>query len=187
MNLQKRVVGILTNPTGEWEAIAAEKDDIASIYRNYIALLAAIPAVCIFLGLSMMGGPLFGFRTALRTGIATYVSGLIAPIIAAVVIERLAPKFRSSGNTVQALKLVAYASTPMWIAGIFYLFLTLAPLVAIAGLYAIYLFYLGLPPVMKTPLETVAPFMAVSVITILVVYITLSYAIRVFGLPYYAF
>ena len=59
-NLQTRVKGILTNPRAEWSAIAAEPDDVAAIYRNYIVFLAAIPAICMFLGLTIFGVPLFG-------------------------------------------------------------------------------------------------------------------------------
>src|SRR5713226_913732 len=71
MNLQTRVVNILTKPGSEWPVIAAESTDVVSLYRDYIAILAAIPAVCKFLGCSLMGMPLIGtlgFGFALRAG-----------------------------------------------------------------------------------------------------------------------
>ena len=152
-------------------AIAAEPDDVAAIYRNYIVFLAAIPAVSMFLGLTIFGVPCSdgtASSTALRAAIAMYVSSLVAPFIAAVVLEKLAPRFQSSGSTAQALKLVAYASTPMWVAGVLYLLFVLAPLAMIAALYAIYLFYLGVPVLMKTPYDKVVPFMVVAALVIVV-------------------
>lgn len=189
-NLQTRVKGILTTPKSEWLAIAAEPDDVEAIYRNYIVYLAAIPALSMFFGLTIVGLPFFGrygVTTALASAIATYVTSLVAPFIAAVVLEQLAPKFQSSGGTARALKLVAYASTPVWVAGVFYLVLVLAPLAFVAALYAIYLFYLGLPELMKTPHDKVVPFMVVAAIAIVVLNIVLRAIVSVLGLPSYGF
>src|SRR5262245_47663078 len=139
-NLQTRVVGILTNPRAEWLKIAAEPDDAAALYRNYNVVLAAVPAGCVLLGLAIFGVPLFGrfgLSLALRSAIGLYVSALVAPLVVAVVLEQLAPKFSSSGSTARALKLVAYASTPWWLSGVFYLVLLLSPLALIAALYGI--------------------------------------------------
>jgi hypothetical protein len=189
-SLQKRVTGILTNPRAEWIAIAAEPDDVAALYRNYIVVLAAIPAVSMFLGLTIIGMPLlgrYGVTSALASAIAMYVSSLVAPFIAAVVIEKLAPRFASTGNTAQALKLVAYSSTPVWVAGVFYLVLVLAPLALIAALYAIYLFYLGLPVMMRTPYDKVVPFMVVAAIAVVVLNVVLRAIVSLLGVPTYGF
>lgn len=188
--LKKRVIGILTDPIHEWRAIAAEQDDIASVYKNYIMPLAAIPAVSMFIGLGIIGAPFLGrlgFVTALSSAIGMYISSLVGPIIAAVVIEKLAPRFKSSGSLVDALKLVAYASTPMWVAGVLYLLLYVSALILLAALYAIYLFYLGLPPMMKTHPDNVVPYMVVSAIVLLVINVVLSGLRGVLGLPSYGF
>ena len=100
-------------------------------------------------------------------------------------LEKLAPNFRSSGSTAQALKLVAYASTPVWVAGVFYLVLVLAPLALFAALYAVYLFYLGVPVLMKTPPDKVVPFMVVAALVIIVLNVVLRAIVGVFGLPMY--
>jgi hypothetical protein len=187
-DLQTRVKGILTNPRAEWLTIAAEPDDVAAIYRNYIVFLAAIPAISMFLGLTIFGVPLFGrygISTALGSAVAMYISSLVAPFIAAVVLEKLAPRFQSSGSTAQALKLVAYASTPVWVAGVCYVLLTLAPLAVIAALYAVYLLYVGVPVLMKTPHDRVVPFMVVAALVIVVLNVVLRSIVAVFGFPTY--
>jgi len=178
MNLQTRVVNILTKPAVEWPVIAAEPSDVASLYSNYILLLAAIPAVCTFLGLLVIGVPLlgtYGLSAALVAGVMSYLSALASVYIAAFIIEKLAPNFDSRGDTVQALKLVAYASTPVWIAGVLHLVPLLGVLIIVAVLYAIYLFYLGLAPVMKTPQDKVVPYMVVSAIVVIVVSVCISF------------
>jgi hypothetical protein len=184
--LRKRVIGILANPVHEWRAIASENDDVGSVYRDYIIWMAAIPSVCLFVGLGLIGAPLtgrFGMGIALGSAIYGYVSWLAGLLVAALVIEKLAPKFKSSGSTVNALKLVAYAATPVLVAGVFNLILYIAPLAIVAVLYSIYLFYLGLPPIMKTHPENIIPYMVVSAIVLLVINIVLSGLRSTLGMP----
>lgn len=189
MNLQARVRNILVQPASEWSEIAAESTDVAGLYRNYILILAAIPAVCIFLGFAAFGAPVVGrlsAASALSTAITTYVQTLVSVLIAALIIEKLAPTFGSHGNTAQALKLVGYAYTPVWLAGVFFLFWFLAaPAALIAGLYAIYLFYLGLTPVMKTPTDKVIPYMVVSALALIVVSVLLRMVMTAMGAATY--
>lgn len=177
MSLQTRVQAILTKPAEEWRVIAAEPADVQGLIRDYAAPLAAIPAVCQWLGFSLIGfGPLFrvGIVRGFVNAVVSWVMSLVGVWISAVVIEKLAPTFQSKGNTVQAMKLVAYAMTPVWVAGVLYLIPALSPLVLIAGLYAIYIFYLGLPVLMDTPSGQVIPYMVVSAIVIIVLSIVLG-------------
>jgi len=179
---------MLKNPTFEWRTISAEPDDIQSLYVNYIIPLAAIPAIAMFLGLTIVGVPFqgrIGFFTALSTAIVIYIQTLIAPLVAALVVEQLAPRFSSSGSTIDALKLVAYATTPVWLGSAIYLVVYLSPLMILPVIYAVYLFYLGLPPMMKTHPNNVVPFMLVSFLAIVVVNIFLRLLLWVFGLPQY--
>ncbi len=188
MSLQTRVMNILTKPASEWLVIATEPTDVVSLYKNYIAILAAIPAVCLFVMLGMIGMPFLGrlgLATALTAGVASYISSLVSVYIAALVIEKLGPTFKSSGDTLQALKLVAYAYTPVWIAGVFYLLIFLSPLMLVAGLYAIYLFYVGLTPTMKTPQDQTIQYMVVSALVIICVSFVLRLLVRsVVVMPY---
>ena len=99
------------------------------LYRNYILILAAIPSVCLFVSLGVFGAPYIGrlgMGGALGGAITAYVRTLVSVLIAAVIVEKLAPTFGSRGDTAQALKLVAYACTPVWLAGVFYLIWFLA-------------------------------------------------------------
>jgi len=174
MSLQTRVVAILTKPAEEWRTIAAEPATVEGLMRGYAAPLAAIPAVAQFIGFTLVGVTVpfagtmrIGFARAFASAVVSWVLALVGAWIAAMVIEKLAPNFQSKGNTAQALKLVVYSMTPIWVAGVLNLVPMLGVLVIVAALYAIYLFYLGLPPVMSTPSDKAIPYMVVSALVII--------------------
>ena len=70
---------------------------------------------------------------------------------------------------------MAYAYTPVWVAGVLHLVPLLGALVILAAFYAVYLFYLGLTPVMKTPPDKIVPYMIVSAIVVVVVTVCLNF------------
>ncbi|MBM3804233.1 MAG: YIP1 family protein [Acidimicrobiia bacterium] len=195
MNLQSRVINIVSKPKQEWPVIASEAADVASLYKEYIVPLSAIPAVCSFLGMTLIGVtiPFVGqFRTPIASGLAGlvvgYVLSLVGVFLAAFIVDKLAPNFQSSGGIVQALKMVAFASTPAWVAGVLQLIPLLGALVWLAVLYGLYLFYLGLPSVMKTPPDKVIAYMVVSAIVVIVISIVTAGISGVFlGVSRFAF
>jgi hypothetical protein len=176
MDLKTRATNILTKPAAEWPVIAAERAEPMDLVTSYAAPLSAIPAICGFIGLSIIGVsmPLMGtFRTGIVSGLTSavvrFVLGIVGLYGSAIIIEKLAPTFQSKGDTTQAMKLVVFASTPVWIAGVLQIIPALGLLVILAALYAVYLFYLGLTPVMQTPGDKVIPYMVVAAIVIFVI------------------
>ncbi len=174
-NLQTRVMNILTKPKEEWPVIAAEPRDVAGLYSKYIAILAAIPAVCGAIGNAVVGIS-FGFGTyrypltgAIAMAVLTYVVTLVGVYISAFIVAKLGPSFQSDSDVAQALKLVAYAYTPVWVAGVLHLLPLLGILVLLAWLYSLYLLYVGVTPVMKTPPDKAIPYLVVSAIVTFVV------------------
>jgi len=166
-----RVKAILLTPKAEWPVIAAEPATVPDLYKNYIVVLAAIPAIAGFIKGSLIGYGAFGFsyRVGIGAGIAGaivgYALGLAMAYVMALIIDALAPNFGGQKNQVQALKTVAYAWTASWVAGIGQIVPGLGWLIAIAGgIYGIYLLYLGLPHTMKAPADKAAGYTAVSVI-----------------------
>ncbi len=158
--LIERAKGIVLSPRTEWEKIAAETTDVKSLYTGYAMILAAIPAVCGLLGSTLIGVsmPVIGtFRTpiaiALVQMVLGYVLGLVVIYVVSLIVNALAPTFDGQKDPIQALKVVVYASTPVWLAGIFSLIPLLGVLSIIAALYGLYLLYIGLTPLMKNPQE----------------------------------
>ncbi len=170
-----RVKAILMSPKTEWPLIAAEPTTVADLYKNYIAILAAIPVVAGFIKGSLIGYGAFGihYRTPIGAGIASaiisYVLGLVLVYVVALIVEALAPTFGAQKDRLQALKTVAYAYTASWVAGIALIIPGIGWLVALAGaIYGIYLLYLGLPFTMKAPQEKAGGYTAVTVIITIV-------------------
>jgi hypothetical protein len=181
MSIQTRVIGMLSKPAEEWRSVAAESTDPAGLMKEYAAPLAAIPAVCQFLGLTIVGVslPFLGtYRTSMARGlsgaIVQWVFALAGAWLAAVVVDKLAPTFQSHGGMTHALKLVVYAMTPVWVAGVLNLVPALSVLAILGAFYAIYLFYLGLPVLMSTPADKVVPYMIVSALVIIVLSVILG-------------
>lgn len=170
MNLIQRVTDILIKPKDTWPVIAQEPADVASVYSRYVVFLALIPAVCGFIGLSVIGVSGFGvsFRVPLVTGLVNmvvgYVLSLAAVFVLALITDAFAPTFGGSKNQINALKLVAYGSTAGFVGGVFSLIPSLSLLGLLAGLYSIYLIYTGVPVLMKCPPEKAAGYTAVVVV-----------------------
>jgi Yip1-like protein len=163
MNLVERVKGILLTPKEEWPVIDSETGDANYLFTNYVAILAAIPAVAAFIGYSIAG---IGVGRALIFGIFVYVLNCATWYITALVIDGLAPTFGARKNLASALKLSAYAATASWLAGIFQAIPPLSVL-SIVGLYSIYLLWLGVPVLMKAPPDRVNTYTAAIVAVVI--------------------
>ena len=180
--LIERVKGIVLSPKTEWEKIAAEPADVKSLFTGYAMILAAIPAVCGLIGSTLIGVslPIVGtIRTpiagALVQLVLTYVLGLVVIYVVALIVDALAPTFDGQKNSLQALKLVVYSSTPVWLAGVFALVPLLSVLGILAALYGLYLLYIGLTPLMKNPQDKSIGYTAL----IIVCYIVLAIIVGV--------
>ena len=159
MALVDRVKSILLNPKPTWAAIEAEPATPAGLYKDYLVWLAAIPAVCGFIGMSLIGMGVFGVtvRVPLLLGlgnlVVSYVLSLVGIYVLSLIVNALAPRFGGVQSPIQALKLTVYASTAALVGGVFSLLPALSILGLLAALYSIYLIYTGLPVLMKNPPE----------------------------------
>jgi len=158
MNLVERVKGIIVSPKMEWPVIAGESGDTGYLFGNYVAILAAIPAVCGFIGLHLFGISVPGIgtlRMTIRSELLwagfTYLFSLFAIAIWTLAVQYLAPPFGGRRNIVGAVKLAAYVPTPYWLAGIVALYPRAALLQPLFGLYALVLMWTGLPWLMRVP------------------------------------
>jgi hypothetical protein len=174
MNLVERVQSILLKPKATWPEIDSEQADAASLYKNYVMILALIPAVASFIGLSLIGIGAFGvsFRVPIVSGLANmvvgYVLSLVMVFVLALIIDAMAPTFEGTRSQIGALKLSAYASTAAFVGGIFSLLPSLSVLGALAALYGVYLLYTGLPVLMKCPSDKAIAYTAVVVVCAIV-------------------
>lgn len=170
MQIIERVKGILIDPRSTWIVIEAESTSLAELYRSYLLWLAAIPAVCSFVGLSLIGVGAGGItvRVPLLAGllsmVLSYVLSLVVVYVLALIVNALAPRFGGTADAMQALKLIVYAGTAALVGGVFSLLPLLSLLGLLAALYSIYLIYTGLPVLMKNPPEKSLAYTAVVMI-----------------------
>jgi hypothetical protein len=180
MSLIERVPSILLRPKQTWPVIAAEPADVASIFSRYVAILAAIPAICAFIGWTLVGGGMFGvtYRLPIATGLVQLIVGYLLSLaivyVLALIVNALAPTFGGSKDMIAALKVVAYGSTAGFLGGVFSLLPSLSWLGLLAGFYSIYLIYLGLPVLMRCPPEKAGAYTAVVIVCAIVAMIVLG-------------
>lgn len=157
MNVVDRAKNLIVQPRSEWQVIAAEPHTLQELYTQYVMILAAIPAVATFIGLSIVGFP--SYRIGIGAGVAYmglhYLLSLGMVYVLAQLIDWLAPNFGGERNFPQALKVAAFAPTAAWLAGIFNILPALS-ILSLLGLYSLYLLYTGLGPVMKTGQDNIA-------------------------------
>lgn len=174
MNLVERAKALIVKPKEEWPVIAAESHTVQGLYTQYVMVLAAIPAVATFIGLSVVGVSGFGYSYRVPIGyglgsmVLSYVLSLGIVYVMALIIDNLAPTFGGEKNFAQAFKVAAFAPTAAWVAGIFGLLPMLSILSLLGGLYSLYLFYLALPILMKAPEDKAIPYTVVVIIVAVV-------------------
>ncbi|MES2498753.1 MAG: Yip1 family protein [Pseudomonadota bacterium] len=178
--LVDRAKKILLTPKTEWPVIDGEPSTIGDIYRNYVLILAAIPAIAGLIGNALFGYSALGvtFRvpivTALSSAIVTYVLSLISVYVLALIIDALAPTFGGTKNQTQAFKVAAYSNTAGWVAGILTIIPQLGPIAALLSLYGFYLLYLGLPGLMKAPKDKALGYTIVTVIAAVILFMVVG-------------
>lgn len=182
MDVVSRVKNILLAPKTEWPAIAGEAATVSSLYNSYIILLAAIGPIALLIG--FMGAGMFG--GGILIAIVQYVLNLIAIFVLALIFSKLAPSFGGRDDLVQGLKLTAYASTAVWVAAIVRIIafipgigLIASLVILAAAIYTIYLFYLGVSPVLGVPENKAGVFTLVAFVTAIVAYFVLMFLIGI--------
>jgi hypothetical protein len=173
MAILDRVRNIILSPKTEWLAIDQEQETPVSLLTKYVIPLLLIGALAAFIGYGFIGLDSFflkikGIRWGAWFAIRQLASGILGYFIATYVIDSLAPSFSSEKNLGKSAQLVAYASTPSWIAAFFLVLPTLS-ILGLFGLYGIYLFYAGLPVLKKTPDDKRIVYMVIAALLVIVV------------------
>jgi len=171
--LIERVKAILLTPQTEWPVIAREPGDVSVLFTRYVAILALIPALAGFIGMSLVGSYV-PFFSGLISAVFGYVMTFVVVYVVALIVDALAPTFDAQKNFPNALKLTVYSFTPFWLAGIFLLVPGLSFL-RVLGLYGIYLAWVGLPPLMLAPRDKALAYAATAVVCAVILVIVTAF------------
>ncbi len=194
MSLIERAKNISLRPAGEWPIIAGEASSLGDLYTGYVAPLAAIGPIAMFIGLTIVGVnvPFVGtYRTPFLSGVTQAILSFVMILggvsVSAAIVTALAPTFGGRRDFNAAFKLLAYSTTPGFVAGILGLFPPLAVLEVLVIPWGFYLFCVGLPVMMQTSRDKALPYTALSIACGFAVGLVLSVIIgTVFGVAQFA-
>lgn len=165
---------MIVSPKKEWEVIESEENAHGKLFMKYVLPLSLIPAVAAFIGYGLIGYSrwVFHYRSidfGIRQAATQWISLVVGIYLAAFIINLLAEQFKAKKDFNKAFALVAYSYIPMFLGGIFYILPSLSVLALIAGIYSLYLLYVGMRPMMQVPAEKNTTYFIVSLLTMIVV------------------
>jgi Yip1 domain/zinc-ribbon domain len=175
--LANRIKNIILTPKTEWPVIEAEPTTIAQLYKGYVVPLTAFSALMSFVHISVIG---IGFwrmpvLTGLLYALVSFVLGLLGLYVVGWVIDMLAPTFSGQHDRREALKTAAYAFTPGALGAVFVLLGWLGGLLRLAAaIWGIYLLYLGLPVLMRSPREKAAGYTAAVIVCAILLFVVIG-------------
>ncbi|UVJ41797.1 YIP1 family protein [Pseudomonas sp. LS1212] len=156
-------VKLFTHPNFAWTEIREEEEHHPRHYLGHLLLLSLIPAVCLFIGTTLVGWGLAENETVkLSQASALQLSGLLyLTILAGVVIMGLfirwmSRTFDARPTANQCIGFVAYTATPFFVAGVTGLYperWLAVTLLGLASIYSTFLLYTGLPTFMRVRKE----------------------------------
>jgi hypothetical protein len=181
MNLVERAKNMIMTPKSEWQVVNLEASSTAELYKSYVVPLAAIGPIAKFIGFSFVGIGVSFFGTSripivdgLTMALVSYVLALVGVFLLALLIDALAPTFGGQKNPIQALKVAAFSYTAAWVASVLFILPSLSVLVMLAGLYSLYVLFIGLPILMKAPEEKAAGYTAAIIVCAIVIFVVLG-------------
>ena len=193
-NLFERVKKIIIEPQKEWDVINAETPNVSGIITGYVLPLAGAAAAAAFIGYGLIGVNygfirIRGIEWGLYQALVVLIGALLSVFVSAFVIDALAPSFGSEKNMGRSVQLVAYSWTPGWVGGLLAIVPALAIVGSLAGLYGLYLLYLGMPKLKKTPADKHVGYFVVSLLVMIVVFVVVGLILNrlflsAFGLSY---
>ncbi len=186
MNIIERVKNILITPKTEWEVINGETATPASLLMGYVLPLALIGSVGTLLKGLLFTGALggWGLKFFIVGAVIAFISYVVSYYLTVIFVDLLAPSFGSEKNMGKSAQLVAYSGTASYVGALLSFIPVVGWLVSIAAwVYGIYLMYLGIGPLKKTPDDKKIVYMLVVYVIMIVLYFIL---IAILGAVLYA-
>lgn len=168
-------IALVTNPKGFMTSRADVAPPLESTIINYVAILAAIPFLFTLIGYLIFHHTLSPYTYAVVSAILQYVFALVTVVVVAYALFTLAPSFGTVANLNRSAKMVSYVYTPSFLIAILDIYPRLGDVFTIlAFLYGLYLLWVGLPIVMKTPEAKRLTYVIATFVVSVVVYIILA-------------
>ncbi len=173
MNLIERVKNILITPKTEWEIINGETATPQSLLIGYVLPLAIVAAAGSLLKGLLFAGT-FGLKYFIITAVIAFIASVLSYYITVFIVDMLAPSFESEKNMGKSAQLVAYSGTPSYVGGLLSFIPIIGWLIVLAAwAYGVYLMYLGIGHLKKTPEDKKVVYMIVAFVIMIGLYFIL--------------
>ena len=170
MNIVERVKNILMTPKTEWDVINGETATPQSLLMGYILPLAIVAAVGPILTGLLFGG-IYGMTYYIALGIIAFIASIVTFYVTVIIIDMLAPSFGSEKNIGKSAQLVAYSGTPSYIGSLLSFIPVIGMVISLAAwAYGIYIMYLGIGPLKKTPEDKKVVYMIIAFVIMIALY-----------------
>ncbi|WP_078085708.1 Yip1 family protein [Microbulbifer mangrovi] len=166
MRLLSHTIGIFTNPDKEWQAIRADKHSFLQVFFSHVPILALIPCIAGYIGVTQVGFELGGHVSKLTPAsggslaVITYIALLVGIYLVGEFINWMAKAYGVEGDEptrhYEGTALAVFITTPVLLAGIVMLYPHLwlvVTVMGLAGIYSVYLLYEGIPILMNMSKE----------------------------------
>ncbi len=178
-----RLKKMFTSPDDYWDEVLDEPGDLQSLMVPQMLILAAIPAVATFLGMTVRLAfilPAMGFLAAIISATLTFGLNLAIWLALGVIINQLADPFNARKDQGLSFKLAAGAVIPVWLGGALWLLPLVGHVLGPAGnltglLYGAFLLHRGLPRVNGTPSDKALVYTVSAVAILFVLFLVLSW------------
>ncbi|RMI01453.1 Yip1 family protein [Stutzerimonas nitrititolerans] len=152
-------ISLLTRPDRAWTSIRQKEDANSLRYLMHLLLLALIPSVCLFIGITYVGWSLvdeervrLAADSAFQLCLFLYITMVLGTVIMGLFVHWMARSFDVRPSLNLCIGFIAYTITPFFVAGIAGLYPNrwfAAIVILLAGLYSTYLLFTGLPAFMR--------------------------------------
>ena len=171
----QHMMGMLYHPKTEWGSLRKERYSMHHIFLAQISLLAAIPALSLFIGTTQIGWSIAGseyvkldIASAVPAAIAFYFAMWVAVGFIAGAVHWMEKTYGGNVSFDECLVLTTFTATPLFLSGLAGLYPVLWFNVAVglvALCYCVYLLYVGVPIIMQIPEERAFMF-STSILTV---------------------
>ncbi len=152
-------ISLFTRPDRAWTSIRQKEDANSLHYLMHLLLLALIPSVCLFIGITYVGWSLvdeervrLAADSAFQLCLFLYITMGLGTVIMGLFVHWMARSFDVRPSLNLCIGFIAYTITPFFVAGIAGLYPNrwfAAIVILLAGLYSTYLLFTGLPAFMR--------------------------------------
>ncbi len=166
-------IALVRDPKVFMTARADAAPPVMTTITRYVAILAVIPFLFTLIGYLIFPHGHHGVY-AIGAGIVSYIFALVSVVVVGYIVFMLAPRFASVADLNKATKLVSYVYTPVFLIAVVNIVPSLTFLNILALLYGLYIVYIGLPIVLKTPQARVVMYVIATLVVTFIVYFILD-------------